>query len=336
MRAIEKNLESRRKVLVSGASGYIGSRLVRRLLLNNPNIRVMIRDRRKILGFDWKEHVEVSIADAKDYESTKASLEGIHTAFYLLHSMKMGSNFENLEAENARSFARAAEHAGVKQIVYLGGIANDKRLSKHMQSRVNTGRLLHAGSVPVMEIRAGIIIGAASASFEMLRQLTIEIPFMTKPKWIQNRTQPICISDVIYYLSSASELKEPIDGIFDIGGPNILTYSELIQTFAQLSGLPQRWIIKLPIPSPRVAGFFIGIFTRIPTALAKPLMGSLISEVVADPKKTLDGIIELPHDGLSGLNTAIKLALSQELPATAEANLFSKLGDVLGKDSYPA
>jgi uncharacterized protein YbjT (DUF2867 family) len=300
-----------RKILVSGASGYIGSRLVGQLLLHNPDIRVMIRDKRKILDFTWKDRVEIFLADAKDYEDTKKALEGVHTAFYLLHSLKVGSNFEILEAANAKNFAKAAEDVGVKQIVYLGGIANDVHLSKHMLSRVNTGRLLNAGSVLVLQIRAGIIIGSGSASFEMLRQLTHELPFITTPRWTKNRTEPISIRDVLHYLTYTAELKQPVSGVFDIGGPDVLTYSDLIQRFAKLSGLPRRWIIKVPFPSPAVAALLIGIFTRIPTALARPLVGSLISEVVADPKKSFNGLIEPPHKGLLSLDDSIKLALSK-------------------------
>jgi uncharacterized protein YbjT (DUF2867 family) len=310
MNSADMNRALTRKILVSGASGYIGSRLVEQLLIKNPNIKVMVRDKRKILNFTWNGKVKICIADAKDYETTKAALEGAHTAFYLLHSMKMGSNFAILEAANARNFARAAEDAGVKQIVYLGGIANDSHLSMHMRSRVNTGRLLSAGSVKVLQIRAGIIIGSDSASFEMLKQLTHEFPFITTPRWIKNRTEPIAIIDVLHYLTHAAELKQPVNGIFDIGGPEVLTYSELIQRFAKISGLRRRWVIKLPFPSPAVAALLIGAFTRIPTALAKPLIGSLISEVVADPRKSFNGLIDPPQQGLMTLDAAIQLALS--------------------------
>lgn len=305
------NSLSERKILVTGASGYIGGRLVRQLLRENLSIRVMVRDERKISNQPWINKVEVSVANAKDYVSTEAALTGIHTAFYLLHSMTASADFEKLEEVNARNFAKAAENAGIQQIVYLGGIANDRRISKHMKSRVRTGRILNQGSVPVIEIRAGIIIGVASASFEMLRDLIDELPFLTTPKWISNRTQPIGISDVLYYLSKTGSLKNPVEGIFDIGGPDILKYSQLFQIFAKSSRLRKRWIIKLPFPSPKICGLFVGFFTSVPTALARPLMGSLISEVVADPKKSLNGIIDPPSRGLLGIQTAIELALSE-------------------------
>lgn len=308
-----------RKVLITGASGYIGGRLVCQLHSSNLAIRVMVRDERKISNRPWIHEVEVGIADAKDYASTEAALQGIHTAFYLLQSLNAGPNFAKLEEINARNFAKAAEAAGVKQIVYLGGIANDKKLSQHMKSRVNTGRILRERSVPVMEIRAGIIIGTGSASFEMLRHLVHTFAFITTPKWISNRTQPIAISDVLFYLSQAGELAEPVNGIFDIGGPDILSYSDLIQKFAKLAGLPKRWIIKLPFPSPALSGRLISLFTPLPTTLTRPLMGSLISEVVADPMKSLDGIINPPSSGLLQLSTAVTLALSNTIPQESES-----------------
>lgn len=271
----------------------------------------MVRNEQKISSRPWINSVEVSVANASDYASTRAALEGIHTAIYLLHSMTAGPDFEKIEVINARNFAKAAENTGVKQIVYLGGIANDPRISKHMESRIRTGQILNERSVPVIEIRAGIIIGVGSASFQMLKNLVYEIPFMTTPKWISNRTQPIGISDVLFYLSKAGSLKKPVEGVFDIGGPDVLTYSKLFQQLAKLSGLRKRWIIRLPFPSPKICGLFVGFFTHVPTALARPLMGSLVGEVVADPKKSLGGIIDSPPSGLLSVQSAIELALSK-------------------------
>lgn len=319
MEVVDVDTLNKRKILVTGASGYIGGRLVRQLLRENLSVRVMVRDRQKISTRPWIDQVEVSVADAKDYLSTVAALKGIHTAVYLLHSMTAGPDFEKLEAVNARIFAKAAESAGIKQIIYLGGIANDIQISKHMKSRVRTGRILDERSVPVIEIRAGIIIGVGSASFEMLKDLIREIPFMTTPHWISNRTQPIGISDVLFYLSKAGLLRKPVKGIFDISGPDIFSYSKLFQTFAQLSHLRKRWVIKLPFPSPRICGHFVGLFTSVPTALARPLMGSLISEVVADPKKSLNGTIDPPRGGLLSVQTAIKLALTKICPSEVES-----------------
>lgn len=324
MQEVKTNQKHERRILVTGASGYIGGRLIPELLLSNPLIRVMVRDKQKISNRPWINQVEVSIANAKDYATTEAALQGVHTAFYLLHSMTMGSDFENLEAINAKNFAKAAEVAGVKQIVYLGGIANDRRVSKHMRSRINTGRILGEGSVPTLQIRAGIIIGTGAASFEMLRHLIDLLPFMTTPKWVRNRTQPIAISDVLFYLSKAGTLEKPVKGIFDIAGPDILSYAKLFKTFAKVAGLRRRSIIPLPFPSPRLSSWFIGAFTPLPTALARPLVGSLIGEVVADPKKSLNGIIDPPPGGLLHLQTAIGLALSKTSASDVQSQLLGR------------
>ena len=193
-----KNPTPGRKILVTGASGYVGGRLVRQLLSQDFAVRVLVRDRNKISGQPWLNGVEISQGNATEFEDLRSALTGIHTAFYLLHSINLGSNFDELEAEMARNFARAAEEAGVSQIIYLGGIANDKQISQHLQSRANTGHQLASGKVPVIEMRAGIIIGSGSASFEMLRHLTHRLPIMTTPKWVSNRTQPIAIRDVLW------------------------------------------------------------------------------------------------------------------------------------------
>ena len=304
-------MSNSRRILVTGASGYVGGRLVRALLNEGLQVRVSVRDKKKISGQIWVNEVEVSVGNATNFEEMKSALEGVHTAFYLLHSIGVGADFDEVEAQMARNFAKAAEASGVKQIVYLGGIANDAKQSKHLASRARTGVELSSTSVPVLELRAGIVIGSGSASFEMLRHLTHRLPIMTTPKWVSNRTHPIAVRDVLWYLSSAAKLKEPVNGIFDIGGPEILSYADMMQKFAKCSGLRRRWIIKVPVLTPKLSSLWIGFVTPVPTRLARPLIGSLINETVADPKKSIDAIIPKPPEGLIDVTTAINLALSR-------------------------
>jgi hypothetical protein len=161
-----------------------------------------------------------------------------------------------------------------------------------------------------MELRAGIIIGSGSASFEMLRHLTHRLPVMTTPKWVSNKTHPIAIRDVLWYLRNVAKLEKPVSGIFDIGGPEVLSYAEMMQKFAKISGLRKRWIIKVPVLTPGLSSLWIGLVTPVPTALARPLVGSLISEVVADPAKSINHLIPLPPEGLIDVAGAIELALT--------------------------
>ena len=316
-----------RKYLVTGASGYVGGRLVRSLLNEDLTVRVMVRERAKIEGQPWFNHVEIVEGNANSESDLIQALTGIHTAYYLLHSINLGKNFDDIEAVMARGFARAAEAAGVSQIVYLGGIANDEKSSKHLASRVQTGTELASGKVPVLELRAGIIIGSGSASFEMLRHLTHRLPIMTTPKWVSNLTHPIAIRDVLYYLRSTAFLEDPVNKVFDIGGPEILSYADMMQKFAQLSGLPRRWIIKVPVLTPELSSLWIGLVTPVPTALARPLVGSLINEVVADPKKSINHLIPMPAEGLLNVESAVTLALSR----TSDGQVETRWSDA----SYP-
>lgn len=305
-----KNQNRERIYLVTGASGYVGGRLVRALLEDNKKVRVLVRDAKKILGQSWATHVEIVEGNASSAEDLDQALQGIHTAYYLLHSINVATDFGHIESAMAKGFAEAAERASISQIVYLGGIANDENRSRHLTSRMNTGIELASGSTPVLELRAGIIIGSGSASFEMLRHLTHRLPIMTTPKWVSNRTQPIAIRDVLYYLRSAAELDSPVDGVRDIGGPEVVTYATMMQKFAEISGLRKRIIVQVPVLSPKLSSLWIGLVTPVPTSLARPLVESLISEVVIDPAKSVDNIIAKPVEGLLTVSQAIELALT--------------------------
>lgn len=322
-----KNAHQDRLYLVTGASGYVGGRLVRDLLNDQKRVRVLVRDSKKLLGQSWASSVEIVEGNASNSEDLARALDGVHTAYYLLHSINVSTDFGDIESAMAQGFSEAAEKANISQIVYLGGIANDENRSRHLTSRMNTGTQLASGSTPVLELRAGIIIGSGSASFEMLRHLTHRLPIMTTPKWVSNRTQPIAIRDVLYYLRACANLKEPVNEIRDIGGPEVVTYADMMQTFAAISGLRKRKIIQIPVLTPKLSSLWIGFVTPVPTSLARPLVESLISEVVVDPKKSIDAIIPPPAEGLLTVAQAVELALTN----TARNHVDTRWSDA----SYP-
>ena len=320
-------MNSQRLILVTGASGYVGGRLVRDLVADDCSVRILVRDVHKVSEQPWANQVEIVEGNANNPSDLRRALNGVHTAFYLLHSINAGKNFDEVESAMAKNFAESAQAESVSQIVYLGGIANDKNRSQHLASRMNTGALLASGKVPVLELRAGIIIGSGSASFEMLRHLTHRLPIMTTPKWVSNLTQPISIRDALYYLRKCATLPNPVSKICDIGGKEVLSYADMMQKFAKLSGLRKRWIIQVPVLTPKLSSLWIGFVTPVPTSLARPLVESLISEVVADPKKSIDSIIAPPPEGFIDVEGAIKLALSR----IADREVISRWSDA----AYP-
>jgi len=308
-----KGIPEVRKVLVTGASGYVGSRLVTTLLNQGAAVRVLVRDPAKIVGQPWYSQVEVAVGSATEYESIRAALSGIHTAFYLLHSIGAGPRFDEVEQNMALTFGQAAHDADVSQIIYLGGIftTGGHKASQHLASRANTGACLAKFDVPVLQIRAGIIIGSGSASFEMIRHMTHRLPIMITPKWVNNRTQPIAIRDVLYYLSQAASLITPQSGTYDIGGPDIFTYANLIEEFAAVANLRKRIIIKVPFLSVWLSSLWIGLVTPVPVALARPLVGSLINESMVDQRHSISTLIPPPSNGLLTVDKAFELALSK-------------------------
>lgn len=300
-----------RRVLVTGATGYIGGRLVPELLAAGHEIRCLARTPDKLADRDWHDEVEVVEADVLEPSSLADALDGVDAAYYLIHSMDGEKDFGSRDRQAAENFRDAAAAAGVGQIVYLGGLGHlteeDEKLSRHLSSRHQVGEVLADGPVPVTELRAAIIIGSGSASFEMLRNLVEVLPVMVTPRWVDTRCQPIAIRDVLYYLVNVIETEEAKDRILEIGGPDVMTYRELMQSYAGIAGLRHRQIVTVPVLTPKLSSHWVGLVTPLPTGLAKPLVESLTTEVVVRD----DAITRiLPRDTVP-FTRAVELALQR-------------------------
>ena len=299
------------RVLVTGATGYVGGRLVPLLVEEGFSVRVLVRSAAKVRNTAWITRVDVVEGDAIDEKSLDASLADVNVAFYLLHSISTGAKFDDLEAAMARKFAEAAARANVRRIVYLGGIANDENLSKHLESRRSVGKVLASTGVPVIELRAGIIIGSGSASFEMLRYLTEHLPAMVTPRWVDNPTQPIAIVNMLHFLVAAARAGDDVRGVFDVGGAETLTYREMMARYAKVAGLRRRIIVKVPLLTPRVSSMWVGLVTPVPASIARPLIDSLINKVVVDPAKSVLKVLPPPPEGLLTFDQAVKRAIER-------------------------
>src|ERR1700742_166679 len=238
------------RCIIFGATGYLGARLVPELLSAGHDVRVMARTPAKLDDVPWRHDVDVVQGDVADADSVRRALEGQQVLYYLMHSM-LSKDFVDLDARAASIVADAAKQAGISRIVYVGGIIADHQdLSEHLVSRAEVGRLLHDSGVPTAELRAAAIIGAGSASFEILRYLTQRLPLMGTPKWLRTRAQPIAIGDVLYYLTNAAHLPAEVSRAFDIGGPDIFTYTTMIRRYAAIAGLRRRGATPVPALPP--------------------------------------------------------------------------------------
>src|SRR4051812_3236014 len=307
--ASDLDIEPSRTVLVTGPTGYIGGRLIPELLDSGLSVRVLSRSPQRLRDRPWHDQVDIVTGDASRAEDVARALKGVDVAYYLLHSLVQGKGFQTLEADMATTFASAAHDAGVGRIVYLGGLVPPvEDLSPHLASRQRVGEILHDSGVPTVELRAAIIIGSGSASFEMLRYLTERLPAMVTPKWVRNRLQPIAIRDVLRYLVASADLPSDVYRHFDIGGPDRLTYQEMMQRYATVAGLPRRMIVPVPVLTPSLSSHWVGLVTPVPRAIARPLVASLRHEVVCQDHDIANYVPD-PPDGLVELDQALEWAI---------------------------
>ena len=305
-------------VLVTGATGYIGGRLIPRLLDEGFAVRAVTRDRGRLRDVPWVDRVEVAQADVLDPPAVQAALTGIDVAYYLVHSIGSGAEFEDTDRRAAQTFADAAKAAGVGRIVYLGGLVpEDEELSPHLRSRLEVGDVLLASGVPTAVLQAAVILGSGSASFEMLRYLTERLPAMITPRWVRTRIQPIAVRDVLRYLVACATLPPDVSRRFDIGGPDVLTYVEMMQRYAAVAGLRRRIIVPVPVLSPRLSAHWVNVVTPVPAAIAKPLVRSLVNEVVCSEHDIAVHVPD-PPEGLLGFDDSVRLALQRVRDAAVE------------------
>ncbi len=298
------------RCVVFGATGYLGMRLVPALLSAGHEVRLMARTPAKLDDVPWRHDVEVVEGDVTDPDKVRRALDGQQVLYYLVHSM-LAADFVNVDARGASIVADAAAQAGLSRIVYVGGIIPDEQeLSEHLASRAEVGELLAKSGVPTAELRAAVIIGAGSASFEMLRYLTERLPVMVTPRWLRTRVQPIAVRDVLYYLTSAAELPADVSRTFDIGGPETFTYTEMSARYAAISGLHKRVAIPVPVLTPRLSSHWVNLITPLPRSLASSLMDSLENDVVCGEHDIAEHIPD-PTGGLMHYDDAVKVALSR-------------------------
>ena len=321
-------VDRQHRVLVSGATGYVGGRLVPRLLAAGYRVRCLVRDPSRLEGRDWLPHVEVAAGDVLRPESLGPALGGVEVAYYLIHSMAGGEGFHERDVAAARGFARAAAAAGVGRIVYLGGLGDPQAgISDHLRSRQETGDALREAGVPVTELRAAVVVGSGSISFEMIRYLTERLPVMICPKWVYTKVQPIGVDDLLRYLVGTLDVPESVGRVIEIGGADVRTYGDMMLGYAQARGLRRR-LQPVPVLTPVLSSYWVHLVTPIPSTIARPLIEGLGSEVIVrdDTARRLFPQIQ-PVDYMTAVYAAVATLESGEVE-TSWADALTTSGGV--------
>jgi uncharacterized protein YbjT (DUF2867 family) len=292
--------------LVFGASGYIGSNLVHKLLELGIPVRASARNLEVMEGRDW-QGVQLVQADALRSGTLDPALSGVDIAFYMVHSMAAGHHFADLDLEAAANFSQAAAHCGVRRIVYLGGLIPPHPKSQHLRSRKETGDRLRAGQIPVTEIRAGMIVGPGSAAFEVIRDLVNYLPVMLTPRWVQSRSSPIALANLLDYLARIGFLEEAAGKTYDVGGPEVLSYEEIMYQYGEIVGR-RPLIIRVPLLVPRLSSYWLKLVTSVPVNIAHALIDGLSQDVIADDTE-IRKLIRLPLDDFK---TSVRAAMQTE------------------------
>lgn len=302
-------------ILVIGATGYIGSRLVPRLLADGARVSVLARTPARMDAVPWRDRVTIHEGGLGDPDALARALHGVDVACHLVHSMGDSEDFAREESETTRTFVRAVEEAGVDRIVHLSGLhpRDSSELSPHLRSRAEVARIMLDSTVPALVIRAGVVIGSGSASFEMIRHLTTRLPAMVTPKWVHNRIQPISIRDAVHYLAAASirrlsEISPPGGRTIDVGGPDVLEYGQMMQIYAEEAGLRPRVMLPVPVLTPKLSSLWTGLVTPLDRGLAGPLVESLRCEAIVGVDDA-DEVLGAPARGRTPYRQALREAL---------------------------
>ena len=311
-------MKSDKPILVTGATGYVGGRLIPALLDAGYTVRAMGRSLEKLACRPWGRHPKMELVkgDVLHRKSLETALSGCGAAYYLVHSMiAQKHKFVEADRKAAENMVSAAESAGIDRIIYLGGLAEKKdgRLSKHLLSRIEVADILQSGRIPVTDLRAPMILGSGSASFEILRYLVERLPIMITPRWVRSLNQPIAIRNVVNYLVGCLEHDETIGETYDIGGPDVLAYRDLLDIYTQEAKLPKRWIIPVPVLTPTLSAYWIHLISPVPHSIALPLTEGLSSNAVCSDTRIQSIISQKLLSPREAIRTALDKVIQEQV-----------------------